>query len=149
MDSQEFCDEICTICKKEYYDGNPPIRVYAKGLKTIIRSSLKRKMTQLHDDLLRMQRNDLQVLVHQECRKTLTDSRKKITRKPYKRLRSSEERPFEWKNYCFLCSEIVELRHLDRSTFNEAMTFTLRERLVARATERNDEWGNLVLKRVH
>ena len=67
------------------------------------------------------------ILVHAECPKKFTDKRKSTQiERPIKKLRSSMDQKFEWKNHCFLCGETVDCHHPDRESFSKVMTLELR-----------------------
>ena len=86
------------------------------------------------------------ILVHAECRKKFTDKRKSTQiERPIKKLRSSMDQKFEWKNHCFLCGETDDCHHPDRESFSKVMTL---EVLLQCAERRNDLWGQNVKDRL-
>ena len=91
------------------------------------------------------------VKVHQNCRRKFTDTRKRAVSEENapKRLRSAELAiVFDWNSCCFLCSYSVDKRNPNREPFASVMTLPIREKLIDRARERNDDWGSQVLARL-
>ena len=65
---------------------------------------------------------------------------------PTKKLRYSMHTAcFEWKLFGFLCSEKIDYNNLKRNPIAKVQTLPIRDGLIKRAEERNDEWGIQVL----
>ena len=81
------------------------------------------------------------VMVHHSCRRTFTDTRKRSSsEKPAKRLRSSlETSSFDWKSFCFLCSEKVDNSNLRRDPIVTVQTLPIRDSLIERTKEINSD----------
>ena len=93
-----------------------------------------------------MVENGCKILVHFDCRRKFTDTRKKgQSRLPSKKLRSSYDNVFNWKEHCFLCEKTVDVHHSEKNSIVNVRTLPLRDNLIACAKERDDGWGNLVL----
>ena len=66
-----------------------------------------------------------------------------------KKLRSSlESVGFDWKSSCFLCSEKNDNSNRKRDPVATVETLPIRDNLIKRAEERNDNWGNHALGRL-
>ena len=74
-------------------------------------------------------------MVHVNCRKRFTDPRTIEQVVPKKKLRSSIDHVFNWKDDCFLCDKPCDKR---RGKFREAMTLALRTTVLEGA--RKHEW---------
>lgn len=142
-----FGTEKCILCKKEFENTNPT-SVQRKGYETLLRISRERNMPELTNELEQMVENGCQILVHFDCRRKFTDTRKKGQSKLLsKKLRSSYD-VFNWKEHCFLCEKVVDLRHSEKRSIFNVRTLPLRDNLIACAKEREDGWGDLVLGRL-
>lgn len=132
----------CSICGSKEGKMN---MVGIKGLKTLMKASSTRNETDLSQRLRDHRDREESVHVHHDCRRKLTDLRKKLDTPEPKRLRSSIEAVFAWKVCCFLCSKPV-LRHKER--FHQVQTLPLHNNMIECARERNDNWGEAVLTRL-
>ena len=66
-----------------------------------------------------------------------------------KKLRSSlESTCFQWTEDCFLCSEKIDNYNLKRESISSIMRLSIRDKLIKRANERSDEWGERVLQKL-
>ena len=147
--SEDFSEDKCVLCR-EGFNESPAVYVYKKGLTTLIKLSKEKEMVALHSNLLEKSEGNGKVAVHHHCRRKFTDTRKKSSRgKPTKRLRSSVETPgFDWKSSCFLCCEKKDENHVRRDPIITVQTLPIRQNLIERAKERNDDWGNQVLEKL-
>ena len=117
-------DVTCIICKSTITDEDP-VWAGEKGLRSIIvacdyhnnqelKSFIRNKLGSATEDESR------KLPVHQKCRKTFTDLRKKqLVEPPKKRTRTSMQ-PFEWKSDCFFCgtSGVSEKKYKDKKMSN-------------------------------
>ena len=62
------------------------------------------------------------------------------------RLRSSSAVPFDYKSQCFICGMMVSTSDHDKCY--EVRTFTIQNRLLDIADERDDDWGKDVAERI-
>ena len=140
----------CIICQQGFDESSQAVNVFEKGLKKLIDVSKEREMTALNTHLVVMSKCNGKVMVHHSCRRTFTDTRKRSSsEKPAKRLRSSlETSSFDWKSFCFLCSEKVDNSNLRRDPIVTVQTLPIRDSLIERAKEINSDWGNQVLGRL-
>lgn len=93
-----FSDDIHAMYNLRTWRGNE------KGLKILPMAASKKKETKLTQTLKDLQNRGTPVHVHHDCRRRLTDFRKKPVGPETKRLRSSIDAAFAWKICCFLCS---------------------------------------------
>ena len=63
-----------------------------------------------------------------------------------KRLRSSLDKVFNWKEDCFLCDKPCDGK---KGKFKQVMTIKIRQNVIESATNRNDEWGEKLNARLH
>ena len=115
-------------------------------------------MTELHAHLINMKNSNGTVAVHHTCRKKFIDTRKRSSDysdgSTGKKLRSSTygaqetAGSFDWKSYCFLCSEKADAKNNIRKPIKTVQTLPIRENLIQKAKYRNDDWGNQVLGRL-
>ena len=82
----------------------------------------KKKETELTQTLKDLQNRGTPVHVHHDCRRRLTDFRKKPVGPEPKRLRSSIDVAFAWKICCFLCSKPI-VRNKEK--FDQVQTMPL------------------------
>lgn len=142
--------EKCLLCKKVFNGEDPRITVHKKGLVTLNRISSERGLSHVCDEIKERIDSNLSIYVHHDCRRRFVDNRRKSSetvKPPQKRLRSTEI-TFNWKCNCFLCSVNVDIRRKDRQLYCQVMTLPLRDNLIERALERNDQWGRDVLGRL-
>jgi len=167
----DFTEDKCIICQEGYYETSPPVNVFDKGLISFMKLSKEREMTELHAHLSNMKSNNGKITVHHSCRQKFTDTRKKSSSViPRKKLRSSscgsdETSGFDWKSYCFFCSEKPEKKTLllckkvgamppprwrgpCRYPVKTVQTLPIRDNLIKKANERDDDWGSQVLGRL-
>ena len=95
-----------------------------KGLQTLIRTCYEKKMDCLHQELKEKDVSKCVVMVHIECRKRFTDKRKSeaVVAPDRKRLRSSIDNAFDWKNICFICGGKADIRHRVRDSIRRVHT---------------------------
>ena len=87
-----------------------------------------------------MKNSNQEVKVHHSCRQKFTDKRKMSSKQiPTKRLLSSLKVRFDFKVSCFLCSKSIDF--CNKHSYSEVMILQLRESLIERGDERNDDWG--------
>ena len=143
----EFSADKCVICLKEFNSSSPEVNVFSKGLSKLINLSKERKMDALHSYLTETCNSNGKVLVHHDCRRKFTDARKESSREmPPKKLRSSQDiSGFDWKFHCFLCCGKIDNNNIARNPIAKVQTLPIRDSLIKRAEERNDDWGNQVL----
>ena len=140
-------NDRCTLCKDVFQ--TPPTTVQKKGYETMLRICIEHDMQDLANDLKEKFINGCPILVHFDCRRKFTDTRKKSQSKiPPKRLRSSMDNTFNWKEHCFLCNTKVDIRHTEKGSIVKVMTLPLRVTLITCAEERGDEWGDAVRGRL-
>ena len=147
--AQFSTDQKCSLrnvakCSDES-DTSSLVVVGKTGLKTLIRVSKEKGIEELYNYFTEMEKQNPigKVLVHHDCRRRCTDTRKKsLGELPRKKLRLSLEERFNWKIQCFLCEKRAEKKH---SSVCDVTTLPLRETLIDRCKERNDEWGNVLL----
>ena len=140
-------NEKCVLCNEEF--TTTPTVVQMKGFQTMLHISKERGYSDFAEHLQKMVDNGQTILVHFDCRRKFTDTRNKSHLKlSAKKLRSSTDNSFNWKEHCFFCEKQADFKHYKRESVNKVMTLPLRESLIACAIERDDEWGNEVLGRL-
>ena len=77
--------------------------------------------------------------------KLQTPEKKSQSNQPSKKLRSSFDNAFNWKQHCFICAKPADTCHTNKSNI-KVMTLPLRNNLVICVKERNDDWGKSVRK---
>ena len=80
--------------------------------------------------------------------KLQTPEKKSQSNQPSKKLRSSFDNAFNWKQHCFICAKPADTRHTNKSNIIKVMTLPLRDNLVVCANERNGDWAKSVLGRL-
>ena len=85
-------------------------------------------------------------MVHADCRKRFTDKRKSVDSQPTnsKRLRTK----FMWKTLFFFCEKTINKDYKSSKEFSRVMTLEVKERVLKRASERDDEWVKTVESRL-
>jgi hypothetical protein len=136
--------------------------VVEKGLKTIIETSLR-----LNDGLSEKLKDQQKITVHKKCRlnyirptTVLATIRKSeipsinlpsTSSLPPVALRSTEE-PFDFKSDCFLCGKNAKIDTKSpsdrRKPIHLVTTIEIRENILKRCDEREDEWGERVKTRL-
>lgn len=149
MDSCVICNELCT---KDY------VHVGAKGRITLVAASLERK-DGLHE-ILEMH-NPL--TLHIACRKAYTreSSIRSAKRKSEEPVPQEEVQPitlrsktpkFDFTTHCLFCSEVLptssRLTTKRKKKISNVETMPFKQNILDRAKERNDEWGEMVAKRI-
>lgn len=148
--------ESCIICKdlciKDFVQVGP------KGRTTLVAASLERQ-DGLHE-LLQIQES---LTLHIACRKAYTreSSIRSETRKSEKSAADEEfEQPtlrsrtplFDITTHCLFCSEVLitssRLETKRRKLTSNVETIEFKNNVLKRATERGDEWGEAVTKRI-
>ena len=151
--SSGHSDQYCIICRTDFDEASVKgkrIKATAKGLTTLMRFSEMRGDAQLRDLLLCQ---PTEVYYHYECQKEYTNERLFQQQKrrndaavadvvSSKSLRSSVSL-FEWKEHCFFCgqSAIFDDRHPERSDTWCVRTVEMREKVLAKCRDRNDQWA--------
>ena len=86
-------------------------------------------------------------MIHADCGKRFTDEEKKsVDSQPTnsKRLKTI----FMWKTLCFFCEKTVNKDYKSSNEFSQVMTLKVKERVLKRASERENEWGKTVENRL-
>ena len=82
---ESFANEKCVLCKEEF--ETTPTSLQQKGYETLLRISRERSMLELTNDLINRKDSGQQILVHFDCRRKFTDTRKKSqSNQPSKKL---------------------------------------------------------------
>ena len=139
----------CILCKEKF--TTTPTVVKKKGYETLLRVSNEPNEFNLATELQEAMDAGQQILVHFDCRRKFTDTRKNIKSEESevtKKLRSSIDNVFNWKEHCFLCSQLADFKHAEQGCIVRVMTLPLRGNLIFCARERDDEWGKAVLGRL-
>ena len=76
-EQEGFAVDKCVICQEGFGESSPPVNVYEKGLKAMIKLSREWETSTLHAYLLEMTQCDGRVIVYHSCWRKLTDTRKK------------------------------------------------------------------------
>ena len=149
MATQEFDENSCVICRKEFQNASDAVQV-TRGIPNRI------KFSQLHgDDLLTdyLNRQYSKVppgkLVHGEYRRVYID-RKRLKRNtsdtqpatPKKQKLRGSVTPFDWKVNCVFCCEVVKLSRAARC-------IPLRQQILKRCEGRHDQWAYTVKARLN
>ena len=74
--------------------------------------------------------------------------KKRQSNQPSKKLRSSFDNAFNWKQHCFICAKPAHTCCTNKSNIIKVMILRLRDNLVVCAKERNDDWRKSVLERL-
>ena len=143
---ESFANEKCALCKEEFETN--PTSVQQKVYETLLRISRDRSMLKLTNDLINRKDSGQQILVHFDCRKFTDTTKKSQSNQPSKKLRSSFDNAFNWKQHCFICAKPADTRHTNKSNIIKVMILPLRDTLVVCAKERNDDRGESVLGRL-
>ena len=144
---ESFANEKCILCKEEF--ETTPTSVQQKCYEILFGISRERSMLELTNDLINRKDSGQQILVHFDCRRKFTDTTKKSqSNQPSKKLWSSFDNAFNWKQHCFICAKPADTRHTNKSNIIKVMTLPLRDNLVVCAKERSDDWGKSVLGRL-
>lgn len=140
--------ENCILCKEKF--TTIPTVVKKKGYETLLRLSKERSMFNLATELQEMADGGHQILEHFDCRRKFNDTRKKMESESeeQKKLRSSMDNIFNWKEHCFLCSQLADFKHAEQGCIVRVMTLPLRGNFIFCARKRDDEWGKTVLGRL-
>ena len=77
---------LCAICNES---NNPLIKVTEKGLPSLLEFSKKRNEDCIYESLTKSKKENIQVFVHESCRKRFTDKRKLPTNKQERDSRKS------------------------------------------------------------
>ena len=85
------------------------------------------------------------IVVHVACRKRFTDPRYIEHEVPSKKLRSSIDNVYDWRNDCFLCDKPCDKR---RGKYIDVMTLVLRAIVMECARKRTDDWGKKIYARL-
>ena len=139
----DFEIDHCVLCDERFDEKAPSTRVFEKGLATLKRLSKERKLDSLHTRLVGMQSSGQSIKIHHSCRRKFVDTRQTDAEPAVKKLRSCSS-VFEWKTHCFFCSCVTDKKRQHENPVRRVMTLECRSRLLQRAEERNDTWGNLV-----
>ena len=90
---------VCALCQSDEGKMNADGE---KGLRTILRASYEKEEDDIYERLMIFRDKSSPLYVHNNCRRKLDDLRKKPLYEA-KKLRSSTEVAFYWKECCFLC----------------------------------------------
>ena len=131
--------------------------VRSKGLASLIEYSGQRKNDKLLDYLKSCQQNQINMVVHKECRRNFTNARRSevpsvstfVSECEANVLRSSTA-TFQWKENCVFCDEkvIADLRHPDRNRVFHIRTLPFKENILKVCESRNDHWAMSVQRRI-
>ena len=77
---ESFANEKCVLWKEEF--ETTPTSVQQKGYETFLCISPERSMLELTNDLINRKDSGQQILVHFDCKRKITDTRKKKSIKP-------------------------------------------------------------------
>ena len=80
--------------------------------------------------------------------KLQTPEKKSQSNQPSKKLRSSFDNAFNWKQHCFICAKPADTRHTNKSNIMKVLALPLHDNLVDCAHERNDDCEKYVLGRL-
>ena len=139
--------ETCIICEDGFGDDSTANIVYEKGLETLIRFSKEKDTTELIKCLLELKNSNQEDRVHHSCRQKFTDKRKmSLKQTPTKKLGWSLEVRFDCTVHCFLCRKSIDF--YNKHSYSEVMTLQLRESLIERGNERNNEWEEDIVCRL-
>ena len=72
---ESFANEKCVLCKGEF--ETTPTSLQQKSYDTLLRISRERSMLELTNDLINRKDSRQQILVHFDCKRKITDTRKK------------------------------------------------------------------------
>ena len=142
MESAEK-ENCCLFCKNKFEEK--PTVVYPKGLENI-RQIAKNRDFELQEEIRKKSRTGEAILVHADCRKRFTDKRKNVDSQPTnsKRLRTK----LMCKTLCFFCEITINKDYKSSKEFSRVMTLEVKERVLKRASERDDECGKTVESRL-
>ena len=143
MESAEK-ENCCLFCKNKFEEK--PTVVYPKGLENIRQIAKKNHDFELQEEIRKKSRTGEAILAHADCRKRFTDKRKSVDSQPTnsKRLRTK----FMWKTLCFFCEKTISKDYKSSKEFSRVMTLELKERVLKRASEMDDEWVKTVESRL-
>eukprot|EP00794_Sanderia_malayensis_P012470 gene12470-13758_t len=113
-------NEICILCKEKF--TTTPTVVKKKGYETLLRVSKERDMFKLETELQEVVEAGKQILVHFDCRRKFTDKRENVQSEETtvtKKLRSSIDNVFNWKEHCFLADVVC---------FKEMANYVIKEK---------------------
>ena len=77
---ESFANEKCILCKEEF--ETTPTSVQQKCYEILFGISRERSMLELTNDLINRKDSGQQILVHFDCKRKITDTRKKKSIKP-------------------------------------------------------------------
>ena len=144
MDSEEEDENSCLFCKQKFEEK--PTVVYPKGLDNIRRIAKKNHDDELEAEIQEKTQSGKAILVHADCRKRFTDKRKSGS---FQAATSKKPRTeFMWKNLCFFCEKPINEQYSSSKEFSRVMTLEVKEKVLNRASERDDEWGKNVERRL-
>ena len=134
MESAEK-ENCCLFCKNKFEEK--PTVVYPKGLENIRQIAKKNHDFELQEEIRKKSRTGEAILVHADCQKRFTDKRKSVDSQPTnsKRLRTK----FMWKTLCFFCEKTINKDYKSSKEFSQVMTLEVKERVLKRASKRDDE----------
>ena len=73
---ESFANEKYVLCKEEF--ETTPTSVQQEGKETLLRISHEKSMLELMNDLINRKESGQQILVHFDCRRKFTDTRKNV-----------------------------------------------------------------------
>ena len=141
-------DEVCLFCSESLNRQNKPACTVSRGPKSIISKSIE---YELHKKLT----NISSINVHVECRKKYTrpgsNKGKQSVEESASVVLRSVVQEFNFRTHCFFCGEEASTRleknkgaKLRREIY-EFRTIEIRDKVIVRAQERKDQWGDVVL----
>lgn len=143
---------VCAICNND--KSEEIVTVTARGLPAIINASKQRGDDKWH----RFERTH-PLLVHKHCRKIYTHPTElsKFSNDAgattSKLLRSVVSRNFDFKNQCFFCEEVVNIKdhkkYSKSKDYRQVATIQIKKTVIQRCQERNDTWSIQVFNRIN
>ena len=140
--------QLCVLCKAD--NGENLQKVHEKGFHRMMSASIEKKQTEINEQLNQLKEANAAIYVHRTCRKSFVDIRKlEQSQAPSaKRLRSSTDLTFDWKNCCFLCEKKVNLKNRKREGVVEVQTIPFKESVLDCSRRRGDRRGDVVAKKL-
>ena len=137
--------ENCCLFYRNKFEEKPTV-IYSKGLGNIRRIAKKNHDFEQQEEIQKKSRTGEAILVHADCRKRFTDKRKNVDSQPTnsKRLKTK----LMCKTLCFFCEITINKDYKSSKEFSRVMTLEVKERVLKRASERDDEWGKTVESRL-
>ena len=137
MESEEEKENCCLFCMDKFEEK--PTVVYSKGLDNILRIAEKNRDFEVQENIRKKTRSGEAILVHADCRKLFTDKRKSASVNSQPTTSKKLRTEFMWKTLCFFCEKPINQNYKSSKEFSRVMTLELKERILKRVSERNDE----------